>query len=160
MHDGDGGNLLGDDIDVSGRKQREDLLMFVTSCSRPPLLGFRELHPSFCIQKVTPPLRHAPISPRIPAPSMVLSVLNPNFPQRGAGIGLRIRKTRILAISCAFTPWLVSWQTSHNSEEADSRLPTASTCMNLLKLPCYNSVEACRERLLYAISAGAGFELS
>ena len=34
------------------RKQREDLLMFVTSCSRPPLLGFRELHPAFCIQKV------------------------------------------------------------------------------------------------------------
>ena len=51
-------------------------------------------------------------------------------------------------------------QTSHTPEQADLRLPTAATCMNLLKLPCYNSAEACRDRLLYAISAGAGFELS
>jgi ubiquitin-protein ligase E3 C len=83
------------------KQQRESLLMFVTSCSRPPLLGFRELHPNFCIQK-----------------------------------------------------------TSHSPEEADSRLPTAATCMNMLKLPCYNSADACRDRLLYAINAGAGFELS
>ena len=39
-------------VDGFDRKQREDLLKFVTSCSRPPLLGFRELHPPFCIQKV------------------------------------------------------------------------------------------------------------
>lgn len=88
-------------VEEFDKKEREDLLMFVTSCSRPPLLGFRELHPSFCIQK-----------------------------------------------------------TSHPPQEADSRLPTASTCMNLLKLPCYNSADACRTRLKYAISAGAGFELS
>jgi hypothetical protein len=39
-------------VEEFDKKEREDLLMFVTSCSRPPLLGFRELHPSFCIQKV------------------------------------------------------------------------------------------------------------
>jgi len=82
-------------------KQREELLLFVTSCSRPPLLGFKELFPAFCIQK-----------------------------------------------------------TAHPAEEANSRLPTASTCMNLLKLPAYTSEDDCRERILYAISAGAGFELS
>jgi ubiquitin-protein ligase E3 C len=30
--------------------QRRQLLKFVTSCSRPPLLGFKDLDPPFCIQ--------------------------------------------------------------------------------------------------------------
>jgi len=62
---------------------------------------------------------------------------------------------------CVYTHiYILHMQTSHPPQEADSRLPTASTCMNLLKLPCYNSADACRTRLKYAISAGAGFELS
>jgi ubiquitin-protein ligase E3 B len=40
------------------------------------------------------------------------------------------------------------------------RLPTASTCFNLLKLPNFKSRAVLRERLLYAIRAGQGFELS
>jgi hypothetical protein len=40
------------------------------------------------------------------------------------------------------------------------RLPTSSTCMNLLKLPKYTSKEMLKEKLLYAIEAAAGFELS
>lgn len=40
------------------------------------------------------------------------------------------------------------------------RLPTAATCMNLLKLPPYDSEGEMRSKLLYAITAGAGFELS
>jgi len=40
------------------------------------------------------------------------------------------------------------------------RLPTSSTCMNLLKLPKYTSKEMLRDKLLYAIEAAAGFELS
>jgi ubiquitin-protein ligase E3 C len=43
---------------------------------------------------------------------------------------------------------------------ARQRLPTAATCMNLLKLPPYKGVAEMREKLLYAITAGAGFELS
>jgi ubiquitin-protein ligase E3 B len=35
--------------------QRAALLRFVTSCSRPPLGGFRHLHPPFCIHKVDCP---------------------------------------------------------------------------------------------------------
>ncbi|XP_071445333.1 ubiquitin-protein ligase E3C [Hetaerina americana] len=77
--------------------QRRLLLKFVTSCSRPPLLGFKELDPPFCVQH--------------------------------AGI-------------------------------ASDRLPTASTCMNLLKLPEFPDEETLQSRLLYAIQAGAGFELS
>jgi len=40
------------------------------------------------------------------------------------------------------------------------RLPTSATCMNLLKLPNYGSRELLKTKLLYAIEAGAGFELS
>lgn len=76
--------------------QKRQLLKFVTSCSRPPLLGFKELQPPFCIQ-----------------PS-----------------------------------------------GSEDRLPTASTCMNLLKLPEYKNEHTLREKLLYAITSGSGFELS
>lgn len=40
------------------------------------------------------------------------------------------------------------------------RLPTASTCVNLLKLPDYRDKEALREKLLYSIRSGTGFDLS
>ncbi|RLN90612.1 hypothetical protein BBJ28_00004175 [Nothophytophthora sp. Chile5] len=42
----------------------------------------------------------------------------------------------------------------------DDRLPSSATCMNLLKLPSYSSKEAMRRKLLYAIKANAGFDLS
>lgn len=44
--------------------------------------------------------------------------------------------------------------------EDDTRLPTASTCVNLLKLPRYKSLNQCKEKLIYAIDSGAGFDLS
>ena len=47
----------------------------------------------------------------------------------------------------------------HAGKEAD-RLPTASTCMNLLKLPEFADERTLRTKLLYAIEAGSGFELS
>ncbi|KAG8831466.1 Ubiquitin-protein ligase E3C [Serendipita sp. 405] len=78
-------------------QRRGKLLRFVTSCSRPPLLGFKELNPQFAI--------------------------------RDAGIDT-------------------------------SRLPTASTCVNLLKLPLYQDEETMRKKLLHAINSGAGFDLS
>ena len=40
------------------------------------------------------------------------------------------------------------------------RLPTTSTCVNLLKLPVFGEEEVLRERLLYSLNAGAGFNLS
>ena len=78
-------------------EQKRKLLKFVTSCSRPPLLGFKELDPPFCIQ---------------------------------------------------------------NAGTEPDRLPTASTCMNLLKLPEFNDERSLRTKLLYAIESDAGFELS
>ncbi|KIY44521.1 HECT-domain-containing protein [Fistulina hepatica ATCC 64428] len=78
-------------------EERRALLRFVTSCSRPPLLGFKELVPHFSIR---------------------------------------------------------------DSTDDENRLPTASTCVNLLKLPRYNSVKVLREKLLQAITSGAGFDFS
>ncbi|KAK1317093.1 E3 ubiquitin-protein ligase UPL6 [Acorus calamus] len=46
------------------------------------------------------------------------------------------------------------------SAENLDRLPTSATCMNLLKLPPYNSKEQMATKLMYAISADAGFDLS
>jgi len=66
--------------------------------------------------------------------------------------------------SCSRAPLLgFSWITPmfciHKAHEM-GRLPTSATCMNLLKLPPYDSLESTREKLTYAISAGCGFELS
>jgi ubiquitin-protein ligase E3 C len=71
-------------------------LMFATSCSRAPLLGFQNLYPKFCIHRVPD----------------------------------------------------------------GERLPTASTCANLLKLPDYLNPEALKSKLMQAIRAEAGFDLS
>ncbi|XP_066459961.1 ubiquitin-protein ligase E3B [Eleutherodactylus coqui] len=45
-------------------------------------------------------------------------------------------------------------------KEPGGRLPTSSTCFNLLKLPNYSKKGILREKLRYAISMNTGFELS
>ncbi|ODV95095.1 hypothetical protein PACTADRAFT_50917 [Pachysolen tannophilus NRRL Y-2460] len=40
------------------------------------------------------------------------------------------------------------------------RLPTSSTCVNLLKLPDYRNRKLLKEKLLYSINSEAGFDLS
>lgn len=47
-----------------------------------------------------------------------------------------------------------------NSGRYPDRLPTASTCVNLLKLPDYQDKKLVREKLLYAINVDSGFDLS
>lgn len=84
-------------VDTLNQDERRALLRFVTSCSRPPLLGFKELNPRFAIRDAT---------------------------------------------------------------SDDQRLPTSSTCVNLLKLPRYSSEPIMRQKLLQAISSNAGFDLS
>ena len=76
--------------------EQADFLRFVTSCPRPPILGFGHLQPPLTIQMV----------------------------------------------------------------QSDDRLPTAATCINLLKLPAYGSRDVLREKLLYAINSNSGFDLS
>jgi len=88
--------LFWDVVEEMTPEQHRKLLTFVTSCSRTPLLGFKELFPLFSI----------------------------------------------------------------HSAGAEDRLPTASTCMNLLKLPEFSDRELMKTRLCYVIESGAGFELS
>ncbi|CAO3574093.1 unnamed protein product [Mortierella alpina] len=78
-------------------EDRRLLIKFITSCARPPLLGFAELNPRLCIR---------------------------------------------------------------NAGQEEDRLPTSSTCMNLLKLPAFTSRERLKEKLMYAIHSQAGFDLS
>lgn len=47
-----------------------------------------------------------------------------------------------------------------DSSEDQSRLPSTSTCVNLLKLPRYGDANTMKEKLLYAVNSGAGFDLS
>ncbi len=49
---------------------------------------------------------------------------------------------------------------SIKKRESSARLPTASTCFNLLKLPNYQKKATLREKLRYAVRSGTGFELS
>ncbi len=48
----------------------------------------------------------------------------------------------------------------HYAGNEEDRLPTASTCMNLLKLPEFKEEETLKNKLTYAVESGAGFELS
>ncbi|KAM5192675.1 ubiquitin-protein ligase E3B [Mantella aurantiaca] len=96
-------------------------LKFVTSCSRPPLLGFAYLKPPFSIRCVE-------VSDDQDTGDTLGSVLRGFF---------TIRK-----------------------KEPGGRLPTSSTCFNLLKLPNYSKKAILREKLRYAISMNTGFELS
>ncbi|KAF9078553.1 hypothetical protein BDP27DRAFT_1309750 [Rhodocollybia butyracea] len=84
-------------VNAFDQEQRRALLRFVTSCSRPPLLGFKELVPNFAIR---------------------------------------------------------------DSGGDQNRLPTSSTCVNLLKLPRYTNERILRTKLLQAITSNAGFDLS
>ncbi|CEJ91083.1 hypothetical protein VHEMI06820 [[Torrubiella] hemipterigena] len=77
--------------------QRRDLLKYVSSTPRAPLLGFSQLRPKFSIR---------------------------------------------------------------DASRDETRLPSTSTCVNLLKLPLYTTETVLREKLLYAIQSGAGFDLS
>jgi ubiquitin-protein ligase E3 B len=103
-------------------EQRAQFLKFVTSCSRPPLLGFAHLQPPLTIRMVVGD---------DPAPSELT-------------LGWCVKLLRGLT------------GTGPDVE----RLPTASTCFNLLKLPAYRHKRTLRAKLLYAIGSGAGFELS
>ena len=49
---------------------------------------------------------------------------------------------------------------STSAAEGTERLPSTSTCVNLLKLPNYRDETTMRAKLLYAANSGAGFDLS
>ncbi|XP_026282026.1 ubiquitin-protein ligase E3B [Frankliniella occidentalis] len=111
--------------DVLDRDFSEDeralFLKFVTSCSKPPLLGFAHLEPPFSIRCVE-------VGDDEDTGDTIASVIRGFF---------TIRK-----------------------KDPQNRLPTSSTCFNLLKLPNYQKKSTLREKLRYAVSSNTGFELS
>ena len=52
------------------------------------------------------------------------------------------------------------WFSIRDAGADQERLPSTSTCVNLLKLPRYSNEAILRQKLLYAINSGAGFDLS
>ncbi|XP_011210956.1 ubiquitin-protein ligase E3B [Bactrocera dorsalis] len=102
-------------------EERKLFLKFVTSCSKPPLLGFANLEPPFSIRCVE-------VSDDEDTGDTIGSVIRGFF---------TIRKKDPL-----------------------NRLPTSSTCFNLLKLPNYQKKSTLRDKLRYAVSSNTGFELS
>ncbi|XP_046391174.1 ubiquitin-protein ligase E3B [Ischnura elegans] len=102
-------------------EERSLFLKFVTSCSKPPLLGFAHLEPPFSIRCVE-------VGDDEDTGDTIGSVIRGFF---------TIRK-----------------------KDPQHRLPTSSTCFNLLKLPNYQRKSTLREKLRYAVSSHTGFELS
>uniref|UniRef100_A0A146L582 Ubiquitin-protein ligase E3B n=1 Tax=Lygus hesperus TaxID=30085 RepID=A0A146L582_LYGHE len=102
-------------------EERRLFLKFVTSCSKPPLLGFAHLEPPFSIRCVE-------VGDDEDTGDTIGSVIRGFF---------TIRK-----------------------RDPQHRLPTSSTCFNLLKLPNYQRKGTLRDKLRYAISSNTGFELS
>ncbi|XP_066246822.1 ubiquitin-protein ligase E3B [Euwallacea similis] len=102
-------------------EERGMFLKFVTSCSKPPLLGFAHLEPPFSIRCVE-------VGDDEDTGDTIGSVFRGFF---------TIRK-----------------------KDPQNRLPTSSTCFNLLKLPNYQKKNTLREKLMYAVHCNTGFELS
>jgi ubiquitin-protein ligase E3 C len=46
-----------------------------------------------------------------------------------------------------------------DTDRPNEKLPTASTCFNILRLPSYTNSKVMKEKVLYAINSNAGFEL-
>ena len=44
--------------------------------------------------------------------------------------------------------------------DPDTKLPTSSTCFNLLRIPPYSSEKVMKEKIMYAIHSNAGFEMA
>jgi ubiquitin-protein ligase E3 B len=99
--------------------ERAQFLKFVTSCSRPPLLGFKHLHPSFTVRCVQ-------VSHSEESGETVAGIIKGFF----------------------------------SRQQSKERLPSASTCFNILKLPNYSKKSILRDKLKYAILANCGFEMS
>lgn len=124
---------------------------FVTSCSKPPLLGFAHLEPPFsirCVECNDDEVRILPKDGLSLVESLATCFKNSRFiffPQdEGDTVGSVFR----------------GFFSIGRRRDPVGRLPTSSTCFNLLKLPNYRKKSTLREKLRYAINANAGFELS
>lgn len=121
------------------------VVQFVTSCSRPPLLGFAYLKPPFsirCVEVSDDQVKICCLHLRF----SLQTLFNDSFyclQDTGDTLGSVLRGFFTI-----------------RKKEPGGRLPTSSTCFNLLKLPNYSKKSILRDKLRYAISMNTGFELS
>lgn len=69
----------------------------------------------------------------------------------------------LLGFAVLNPPFCIQKVPTHQVGDAagsSARLPSASTCMNLFKLPQYDTIEELQTKLLYAVRSNSGFELS
>ena len=122
--------------------EQRDLLKFVTSCSRPPLLGFGYLYSLLfaslsCVMYVTCHMSHVTCHMSHVTCVMYVMFMILSFEN----------DARYL-----YPRFCIHVSRSDEMDIVDQYLPSASTCMNLLKLPQYSNKKALREKLLYLFS--------
>lgn len=113
-------------------------LQYVTSCTRAPVGGFKYLSPPFTIALIELPSNDDN--------NHTGEFVVPELPRNSS---------RNVGLVSRFLTWT---GLKADAAVAQGRLPTASTCFNLLKLPAYKSLKVLEERLLYAIRSQSGFE--
>ncbi|CAO3571962.1 unnamed protein product [Mortierella alpina] len=219
--------------DFSSEEKRA-FLKFVTSCSKPPLGGFKHLHPPFSIRLVMNPTttdqNHGGSSTQAPRQfGSGAARAAPTFPGHGTdqqstatgsssgssgrGFGSRLRSAfngdrsdrnnasgaspSTSSVSTTSSTSTVSSRSNRSTSSPfafttdehgtpaamgvvksffggvlggggsggesagkKARLPTSSTCFNLLKLPPFSSKPVLKDKLRYAIMSNTGFELS
>lgn len=128
------------------REERCLFLKFVTSCPKPPLLGFSSLNPPFTIRCV-----------ENEEEEVVLNFFNCLLISDKLRIEYYLNQKGTIYDSSIRGFFKTIMNIGGNDT---SRLPTSSTCFNLLKLPNYAKKSTLREKLRYAIKSNSGFELS
>ncbi|KAF9907423.1 hypothetical protein EC991_010984 [Linnemannia zychae] len=210
-------------------EEKRAFLKFVTSCSKPPLGGFKHLYPPFSIRLVVSPTTSDLNFDSTPAPRQFGSGAQPptspdstnsggrhqrsvtspvSSGSSGNGFGSRLRSAfggnsssqsngsnnamstsssasslststsaspsspmrrpvlpsdetpAALGVVKSFFGGVLGGAGSSESSGKKARLPTSSTCFNLLKLPPFSSKSVLKEKLRYAITSNTGFELS
>ena len=123
----------------------QHIFQFVTSCSKSPLLGFSHLEPPFAIRCV-----------EVAEDEDTGDTIGNIKRKYTDYFILLLVKSHIIC----FIGSVIRGFFTIRKKDPQNRLPTSSTCFNLLKLPNYQKKSTLREKLRYAITSNTGFELS
>ena len=121
-------------------------------CCQPPLLGRHTLLPSLAVS-ISCFLCAAPVA-------QVLATFSHEEQRDFLKFVTSCSRAPLLGFAYLEPRMCIQMSGGVLTDGATDRLPTSATCMNLLKLPPYQDKKQMRQKLLYAIKAGAGFELS
>ncbi|CAE6476085.1 unnamed protein product [Rhizoctonia solani] len=83
-------------VNTMNQEERRALLRFVTSCSRPPLLGFKELNPRFAIRDATSD------DQRLPTSSTCVNLLKASLPRYSSEHIMRQKLLQAISSNAGF----------------------------------------------------------